>query len=195
MEHGGRLVFASWIDPFASSWLQVLESNVLGTMLGQYGPVLVLRRTVMFVTAYLILATTSLLANVARRRDSAIQDEIDDNYSAMAFDNWFAQASKQTFVAEDNRCQSRFYLPAIREIQQIQRHALQTTRASHPIPSNATTVATSRPPPIDEDEDDDDDDTAAYEQEMKESAAGHRTFVAPEIYREAIDDSSPQKAT
>jgi hypothetical protein len=85
----------------------------------------------MFPTAYIMLAVTSLIVHFCKRYDSAIQDEIDDDYSAMAFDDWFANADKQTFVAEDNRSQSRSYLPAIREIQQFQRNALESGDHHH----------------------------------------------------------------
>lgn len=81
----------------------------------------------MFVAAYIMIAATSLLVHCLKRCDSTIRDEIDDNHSTMAFENWFADASKPTFAAEDKRCQSRSYLPAIREIQQFQREALQSS--------------------------------------------------------------------
>lgn len=95
----------------------------------------------MFPTAYTMLAVTAGLVNCSKRCDSAIRDEIDDDYdSTMAFDDWFADAAKPTFVAEDKRCQSRSYLPAIREIQQMQRHALVSNHEAILLESNGQTV-------------------------------------------------------
>jgi AGZA family xanthine/uracil permease-like MFS transporter len=96
-----------------------------------------------FMTAYLMMGATSLVVNAAKRCDSAIQDEIDDN-SRPPFHDWFDNAAVPTeFVANVDRANVRSYLPSLRDIQRYQHSALQdeetmptatATRSNHAEP-------------------------------------------------------------
>jgi hypothetical protein len=77
--------------------------------------------------AYLMLAATSFVINLAKHFDPTIQDEIEDN-SRPPFEDWFANASVASDCHPDstNRAMSRSYLPTLREIQQYQRSAIES---------------------------------------------------------------------